>query len=96
MSERYGEDVFFILTKDEVLDCANELGISQEKVTGGVIELVKREVNLGLGNWPEIVKKALKEATGCPLGLVCYPSCSWWQDGKCTFTGETKSESGYK
>ncbi len=22
----------------------------------------------------------------CPIGLkVCYPSCYWWQDGKCSF-----------
>jgi len=30
-------------------------------------------------------KKATKPA--CPLGLeVCYQSCYWWKDGKCTFS----------
>ena len=79
-----------MLTKDDVLACANELGISKEQVTGDVIKLVKRRVSLGLGNWPEVVKSALREAIKCPLGLVCYPSCFWWQDGRCTFTREVK------
>ena len=27
----------------------------------------------------------------CPLGLkVCYPSCYWWQDGKCIFKKEAE------
>ena len=62
MSERYGENIIFMLTKDEVMACANELGISEGQVTDDVIELVKRRVSLGLGNWPEVVKSALREA----------------------------------
>ncbi len=85
MSERYGEEVIFIVTKDDVLACASELGISSEQLTDDVIEQVKRRVSLGLGHWPEVVRSALREVIKCPLGLVCYPSCFWWQDGKCTF-----------
>jgi hypothetical protein len=88
MSESYGEEVIFMLTKDDVLTCATDLGIPKEQVTDDVIELVKRSVSLGLSNWPEVIKSALKEAIKCPLGLVCYPSCFWWQDGKCTFPTE--------
>lgn len=85
MSERYEENIIFMLTKDDVLACANELGISKEQVTDDVIELVKRRVSFAVGNWPDVVRSALKEAVGCPLGLVCYPSCFWWKNGKCTF-----------
>ena len=78
-------NIIFMLTRDDLLDCASELEICRERVTDNVIELVKRKINLGLGNWPEVVRRALKEAIGCPLGLVCYPSCFWWKEGECTF-----------
>ena len=90
MSERYGENIIFMLTKDEVLACAVKLGIPKEQVTDNVLKLVKWRVSIALGNWPEVIKSALKEAIECPLGLVCYPSCFWWQDGKCTFPREEK------
>jgi len=74
-----------MLTKHDVLVCANELGIPQERVTDEVIEQVKRRISLSFSNCPEVVKSVLTEAVKCPLGLVCYPSCFWWKDGKCTF-----------
>ena len=83
-----GKEVIFMLTKHDVLVCANELGISQKRVTDDVIELVKRRISLSFSNCPEVVKSALTEAVECPLGLVCYPSCFWWKDGKCTFPGK--------
>jgi len=86
--ESYVEDVIFMLTKHDVLVCSKELGIPEEQITDDVIELVKKKINLSFGNWPEVVKSALIEAIKCPLGLVCYPSCYWWKDGKCTFPAE--------
>jgi len=88
VSDSYEEDAIFMLTKDQVLACANELGISKEQVTDDVTEFVRMRVGLGLRHWPEVVKSGLEEAIECPLGLVCYPSCFWWQDGKCTFPRE--------
>jgi len=88
VKENLGKDIIFMLTKDEVLACAHELGISKEQVTDDVIELVKSRINLEFRHWPEIVKGLLKEVTKCPLGLVCYPSCFWWKDGRCTFPRE--------
>lgn len=85
MTEGSGKEIVFRLTKDEVLACAGELGISEEKVTDAVIELVKSRISLEFHHWPEIVKSLLTEVTKCPLGLVCYPSCFWWKDGRCTF-----------
>jgi hypothetical protein len=72
-----------------ILACANELGISKEQVPDDVKEFVRMRVRLGLHHWPEVIKSGLKEAIECPLGLVCYPSCFWWQDGRCTFPRES-------
>ncbi len=88
MEENLGKDIIFMLTKDEILACAGEVGISKEQVTDDVIELVKSRLNLEFRHWPEIVQSLLKEATECPLGLVCFPSCFWWKDDRCTFPRE--------
>ncbi len=87
MSQGYEEDIIFMLTKDEVVACANELGISVEQITDDVIESLRRRVSQEFSHWPEVVKSALKEAIKCPLGLVCYPSCFWWDKNKeeCAF-----------
>ena len=85
MPESYEKDIIFILTKNDVLACASELEIPGEQVTDSVIKLVKRRVNSAFGKWPKLVKDALRVAVECPLGLVCYSSCSWWKCGKCTF-----------
>ena len=87
MSHSYEEDIILLLTKDEVLACANELGISKEQVTDDVIGLVRMTV---FCHWREVIKSTLKEAIECPLGLACYPSCAWWEDGKCTFLSGAK------
>ena len=86
--ENSGKDIIFMLTKDEVLDCALELGISKERMIDDVVEIVKRRLNLEFRHWPEVVKSLLEEATKCPLKLVCYPSCFWWKNGSCTFHKE--------
>ena len=90
MPQSYAEDIVFILTKEDVLACAMELGMSKEQITNDVTESVKRRVSLEFSLWPEVVKAALKKAIECPLGLDCYPSCAWWKDGKCTFPEQIK------
>ena len=64
----------------------------QKEVTDDVIELVKSRISLEFRHWPEIVGNLLGEVTECPLGLVCYPSCFWWKDGRCTFPRGDKQE----
>lgn len=81
-----------MLTKNDTLACSNESGIPEEQVTDDVIELVKRNIGLSFGNWPEVVKSTPMEAVKCPLGLVCYPSCFWWKNGKCTFPTEGEKQ----
>jgi len=93
MSESGKEDILvmaiLIVAKDDVLSCANELGIPKEQVTDDVIELVKKNVSQGLGDWREVVKNIVKETikkdtSKCPLGLTCSPSCAWREAGECT------------
>ena len=90
MAKGSGEEIIFMLTKDKVLACADELGISKEQVTDNVVELVKSRIGLEFHHWPEIVRGLLTEVTKCPLGLVCYPSCFWWKDNRCMFPREDK------
>ena len=84
-----------MVTRDDVLACAEELGMSQEQVTDDVIKLVKEKVSQGLGDWREIVKEMVKYAIEngaikCPLGLVCSPSCVWRGIGQCILPRRVK------
>jgi hypothetical protein len=85
MTEKNQKNIIFILTKDQVLACAQELGIAKERLTDEAIELVKDKINREFDRWPEIVKEILAQATQCPLGLTCFPSCCWWKEGRCIF-----------
>jgi len=58
---RTGE-VVFILTIDDVVDCAKQEGIPAEAITGDVLEQVKKGVQWGLGCWPEVVKESINIA----------------------------------
>jgi len=75
----------FMVTKDDILNCADELGMSKEQVTDDMIDLVRQRVREGLRNRREVVKNIVKEAIKCPLGLTCSPSCAWREVGGCTF-----------
>lgn len=72
------------VTEDDVLACANELGMSEAQVTDDIIELVKEKFSQSLLEWPEEIKGIVKEAFKCPLGRVCSPSCAWREVGECT------------
>ena len=92
MAESSKEDIIimaiFMVTKNDILACANELGMPEEWVSDDLIELVKEKVSQGLLDWREVVKGMVretieKEAIKCPLGLVCSPSCAWREVGEC-------------
>jgi len=85
MLEKNQENIIFILTKDDILACARELKIPEEQVADETIELVKDKINREFGRWPEIAKEVLTQVSQCPLGLTCFPSCSWWKEGRCIF-----------
>ena len=85
----------FVVTRDDVLTCARELNMPQEKVTEDVIELVGEEISQDLSDWrwvfngmvKDILNRQLKEngkkVDNCPLGLVCSPACAWLKVGQC-------------
>ena len=55
-------DTIFILTKEDVIGEAKEMGIPQEAITDDVLYQVKKGVEWGLECWTEVVKTALDEA----------------------------------
>ena len=55
-------EVLFTLTKDDVIACANEMGIPQEAITDEVLEQVKKGMEWGLECWPDVVKEAINLA----------------------------------
>jgi sulfatase maturation enzyme AslB (radical SAM superfamily) len=80
----------FMVTKDDILSCADELGMSQEQITDDVIDLVRQRIREDLRNRREVVRNIVKEAIRCPLGLVCSSSCPWREIGGCTYPTGTK------
>ena len=52
----------FILTKDDVIGCARQMGIPEEAITDDVLHQIKKGVEFGLECWTDVVKTALEEA----------------------------------
>ena len=94
MPESSKEDILvmaiLMVTKDDVLACANELGIPEERLTDDVIELVREKVSQGLRHWREVIRGMVKEAIKCPLGMDCSSSCAWREVGECILPGGGK------
>jgi len=55
-------DVVYLLTREDVIACAREMGIPKEAITDDVFHRVKKGVEFGLECWTEVVKTALDEA----------------------------------
>ena len=55
-------DTIFILSKEDVIGEAKEMGIPEEAITNDVLYQVKKGVEWGLECWTEVVKTALDEA----------------------------------
>ena len=56
------KDTIFVLTKEDVIECAQEMGIPEETITDGVIYQVRKGVEFGLECWSEVVKEAINMA----------------------------------
>ena len=52
----------FVLTREDVIGCARELGIPEESITDDVLARVKKGVEWGLECWTDVVKTAIREA----------------------------------
>jgi len=52
----------FVLTREDVIGCAWEMGIPEESITDDVLDQVKKGVEWGLECWDEVMKEAINMA----------------------------------
>ena len=57
-----GNDTIFILTREDVVECAREMDIPAETITDDVLQQVKKGVEWGLECWSEVMKEAINMA----------------------------------
>jgi hypothetical protein len=55
-------ETIFILTKEDVVICAKEMGIPAEAITDDVLRQVRKGVEWGLESWSEVMKEAINMA----------------------------------
>jgi len=55
-------EVVFILTMEDVVACAEEMGLSKEAITDDVFYKVRKGVDAAWEGWPEVVKAAISDA----------------------------------
>ena len=53
------KDTIFVLSKEDVIGCAREMGIPEETITDDILAQVKKGVEWGLECWSEVVKTSL-------------------------------------
>jgi len=56
------KDTIFVLTREDVIECAREMGIPEEAITDDVLGQVRKGVEWGLECWSEVVKEAINTA----------------------------------
>ena len=56
------KDTIFVLTREDVIECARETGIPEEAITDDVISQVRKGVEWGLECWSEVMKEAINMA----------------------------------
>ena len=57
-----GNDTIFILTREDVIECARQMDIPAEAITDDVLAQVRKGVEWGLECWSEVVKEAINMA----------------------------------
>ncbi|MFC1909809.1 hypothetical protein ACFLXC_00755 [Chloroflexota bacterium] len=55
-------ETIFVLSRQDVVNCAREMGIPEEVITDDILAEVKKGVEWGLESWTEVVKTAISEA----------------------------------
>lgn len=55
-------EVIFKLTREDVIGCAQEMGIPEEAITDDILSEVKKGVEWGLECWSEVMKEAINMA----------------------------------
>jgi len=56
------QNTIFILTRDDVILCARQMGIPDEAITDDVLSQVKKGVEWGLECWSDVMKEAINMA----------------------------------
>ncbi len=56
------QTTIFVLSREDVLNCAKEMGVPAEAITDEVLDQVKKGVEWGLETWPQVVKEAINWA----------------------------------
>ena len=56
------KDTIFVLTREDVIECAREMNISEEAITDDVLYQVRKGVEWGLECWSEVMKEAINMA----------------------------------
>jgi hypothetical protein len=56
------DGVIFRITREDVIDCARQMGIPEEAITNDVLDQVKKGVEFGLDCWAEVVQEAINIA----------------------------------
>ena len=52
-------DIVFVLTREDVIAAAREMGLPAEAITDEVLESVKTGLGFGLEYWPDVVKACI-------------------------------------
>ena len=55
-------NTIFILTREDVIGCAREMGIPEEAITDDILAQVRKSVEWGLECWSEVMKEAINMA----------------------------------
>ena len=55
-------ETIFVLTREDVVICAEQMGIPAEAITDDVLRQVKKGVEWGLECWGEVMKEAINVA----------------------------------
>ncbi len=55
-------ETIFVLSREDVIECAREMGIPEEAITDDILAQVKKGVEWGLEYWSEVVKEAINMA----------------------------------
>jgi len=53
------KDTIFVLTREDVIECARMKGIPEEAITDDVLRQVRKGVDSGLECWSEVVMAAI-------------------------------------
>ena len=56
------KDTIFVLTREDVNECAREMDIPEEAITDDVLYQVRKGVEFGLECWSEVMKEAINMA----------------------------------